>query len=159
MTGVMKRITIEKLTIWGFRAFLEGQIFHLTSEGRPQSLAVFAPNARGKSSFVDALEFFFSDQGTLERLGQRRSGTHAGREALAHFKAEERRVESRVAVGFREGSEIFEDVRALGDPDPRRPPGAERRSAPRSRNASTARGSRRWRAPPNWWPRRGNGRA
>lgn len=122
----MERITIEQLKVAGFRAFLQGQTFQLASNAVPQSLAVFAPNARGKSSLVDALEFFFSDDGTLQRLGQRRSGTQAGREALAHVNAEQAGVESRVEVSFREGEDIFEDVRACAQADTRRPPAAEK---------------------------------
>jgi hypothetical protein len=81
-----ERISIDQLMISGFRAYLKEQIFKLSENGKPRSLAVFAPNAKGKSSLVDALEFFFSADGTLERLGQRRSGTKAGPEALKHVR-------------------------------------------------------------------------
>ncbi len=67
----MAGITIERLTIAGFRAYLHEQEVTLRQHATPKSLAVFAPNAKGKSSLVDALEFFFSEDGTLERLGQR----------------------------------------------------------------------------------------
>jgi len=36
------------------------------------SLLIVGPNGFGKSSITDAFEFLVNDQGTLERLGQRR---------------------------------------------------------------------------------------
>jgi hypothetical protein len=76
------RIKIEKVTLSGFRAYLNEQTFSLLQGKTHKSLAIFAPNAKGKSSFVDAFEFFFSGDGTLARLGLRRSSMQAGKEAL-----------------------------------------------------------------------------
>ena len=83
-----EKITISHISITGFRAFMKRQSFDLQKKNQPISLAIFAPNAKGKSSFVDALEFFLSPDGTLKRLGIRKSGTQAGREALEHIKAQ-----------------------------------------------------------------------
>lgn len=47
-------ISIERLTIVGFRAYLKEQSFRLRTKKGPTPLAVFAPNAKGKSSLVDA---------------------------------------------------------------------------------------------------------
>lgn len=55
-------ITIGSITLAGFRAFLEEQDFCLHNNGTPLSLVIFAPNAKGKSSLVDSLEFYFSEK-------------------------------------------------------------------------------------------------
>jgi len=52
-------------------------------------LAIFAPNGLGKSSVIDALEFLFSENGTLGRLGQRGRDNRAGPAALGHNDAKE----------------------------------------------------------------------
>ena len=106
-------ITIDRLTIAGFRAFLEEQSFTLYESKRPKSLAVFAPNAKGKSSLVDAIEYYFSEDGTLERLGQRQFGTKAGPDALRHVNARKREIISAVTMEFREGAEKFGQTRTL----------------------------------------------
>ena len=90
------RITIEELSIAGFRAYLEGQTIRLREGNTTKSLAVYAPNAKGKSSLVDAIDFYLSNEGTLERLGLRRSGTQAGPEALEHVKAREKGLQRQV---------------------------------------------------------------
>ncbi len=66
---------LDELELSGFRAFLMPQRFDF---GTKRCLAVFAPNRHGKSSIVDALEFMFSEDGTLERLGFSlvRTGNH-----------------------------------------------------------------------------------
>lgn len=79
---------LVELSLQGFRAYLAQKSFDL----RPgKSLAVFAPNAKGKSSLIDAIEVFFSESGTLKRLGQKKSDTKAGPEALDHVAAETKR--------------------------------------------------------------------
>jgi len=80
---------IQSISLQGFRAYLAEQTFELP-DGK--SLAIYAPNAKGKSSLVDAIEFFFSAQGTLKRLGERKSGTQAGPEALEHVLADQKKV-------------------------------------------------------------------
>ncbi len=112
------RITIDHVSISGFRAYLAEQSFRLRENGRPQSLAVFASNAKGKSSLVDALEFYFSDNGTLERLGQRRLGTQAGIEALRHVRASEAGAVCRVSVTFRGLNNCFGDSREVASSHP-----------------------------------------
>ena len=71
-------ITIESIDVQGFRAYLKPQSFSLRNGRRPISLAIFAPNAKGKSSLVDAIEYYFSSDATLERLGQRAGQSQAG---------------------------------------------------------------------------------
>ena len=66
-------ITIEKIELQGFRIYLKQQTFNFKHGNNPASLAIFAPNARGKSSLIDAFEYYLSENGTLERLGERAS--------------------------------------------------------------------------------------
>ncbi len=122
----MAGITIERLTISGFRAYLHQQEVALRQHATPKSLAVLAPNAKGKSSLVDALEFFFSEEGTLERLGQRRSGRQAGREALEHVKAQDQGIASAVGVAFHSEEGAFEGSRSVTAYDRPMPEAAER---------------------------------
>lgn len=75
----------HSLTLEGFRAYLQPKTFDLSKK---PCLAIFAPNGLGKSSVIDALEFLFSEHGTLERLGQRTSNNQAGPPALVHNGAQ-----------------------------------------------------------------------
>ena len=80
---------LQLLGLSGFRAYLQPKIFDFSKK---RCLAIFAPNGRGKSSVIDALEFMFSTDGTLERLGQRAINNQAGPTALAHNLAEEAKI-------------------------------------------------------------------
>ena len=75
----------RSLTLEGFRAYLQPKTFDLSKKS---CLAIFAPNGLGKSSVIDALEFLFSEHGTLERLGQRTQNNQAGPHALTHNGAQ-----------------------------------------------------------------------
>jgi ABC-type hemin transport system ATPase subunit len=86
---------LKSLTISGFRAFLKPKTFDFS---RKHCLAIFAPNGSGKSSVIDALEFFFSEDGTLERLGQRAVNNQAGPAALMHNLSEESKVTPEVTI-------------------------------------------------------------
>jgi hypothetical protein len=122
----MARITLDRLTITGFRAYLREQEVALRQHATPKSLAVFAPNAKGKSSLIDALEFFFSEDGTLERLGQRRSGRQAGREALEHVRAQKEGIAPAVGVAFHSEEGPFNGSRFVTASDEPMPDAAER---------------------------------
>ncbi|MEH6693726.1 MAG: AAA family ATPase [Hyphomonas sp.] len=76
---------LHTLTVEGFRAYLQPKTFDLSKK---PCLAIFAPNGLGKSSIIDALEFLFSEHGTLERLGQRTLNNQAGPLALVHNGAQ-----------------------------------------------------------------------
>src|SRR5579862_8230281 len=119
-------ITIEKIELQGFRAYLRPQTFSLHRGATPLSLAVFAPNAKGKSSFVDAFEFYFSEDATLDRLGIRRADRNAGREALEHVDAHEKGIEPAVHFYFRQGIEKFNDSRNATPKGNPLPPAAAR---------------------------------
>ncbi len=75
----------HSLTLEGFRAYLQPKTFDFSKK---PCLAIFAPNGSGKSSVIDALEFLFSEHGTLERLGQRSLNNQAGPVALGHTGAQ-----------------------------------------------------------------------
>lgn len=72
---------LQSLGLSGFRAYLQPKTFDFSKK---RCLAIFAPNGSGKSSVIDALEFMFSKDGTLERLGQRTINNQAGPVAMAH---------------------------------------------------------------------------
>ena len=108
-----KPITIEGLRLTGFRAYLQPQSFSLCRGDMPLSLAVFAPNAKGKSSLVDAFEFYFSPDATLSRLGIRAAERNAGRAALEHVDAQAKGVTPAIEFSFREGADKFGDSRAV----------------------------------------------
>lgn len=109
----MDKINIEKLRLEGFRAYLQAQSFDFYRGTAPISLAVFAPNAKGKSSLVDAFEFYFSAEATLGRLGKQAKERNAGRVAMEHFEAKQQGVEPGVHFWLREGKEKFDDRRAV----------------------------------------------
>lgn len=91
---------LRRLVLTGFRAYLLTKEFNFVAK---RCLAVFGPNGSGKSSIVDALEFVFSTDGTLERLGQRTINNQAGPVALAHNAAEAAGLKSSVTVAFAQG--------------------------------------------------------
>lgn len=105
-------ITLEKITLVGFRAYLKPRTFILQRGGRPISYFIYGPNGRGKSSLVDSLEYYFSKDRTLKRLGQRLSLTQAGCNAIRHVDAANEIVPS-VHMWFRQGGEKFDDLRAI----------------------------------------------
>lgn len=101
---------LRTLLVQGFRAYLEPKIFDFKNQ---RSLAVFAPNGHGKSSLIDALEFAFSNDGALERLGVRAIHNKAGVSALSHHLAEEREISPSVSTAFRRGTEDSEGNRSV----------------------------------------------
>ena len=109
-------ITIDKLELAGFRAYLKPVTFKLHRRATPLNLAVFSPNGRGKSGLVDSLEYYFSENGTLKRLGQRPSSTQAGLGAVRHVDAEEKNVETSVSIWFRQGIDKFGGPRQFSSP-------------------------------------------
>ena len=94
---------LRSLSLTGFRAYLHPKKFDF---GKKRCLAIFAPNGGGKSSVIDALEFMFSRDGTIERLGQRAINNQAGPVALAHNLAEEAKITPEVAIGILSGNDV-----------------------------------------------------
>ena len=112
------QITIDSFELQGFRAYLQQQTFSLRNGNRPMSLAIFAPNAKGKSSLVDAFEYFFSEDATLQRLGLRASQSQTGPAALEHVKACEYGVTPQVVFNFRQGANKLSDTRRIASGKP-----------------------------------------
>lgn len=107
---------LYSLTIEGFRAYLQPKTFDFSKK---PNLAIFAPNGLGKSSVIDALEFLFSEHGTLERLGQRTLNNQAGPSALAHNGAQEAGIAPAVKFTTINGKVTTEGSRAaVGNPRP-----------------------------------------
>lgn len=107
---------LKALGLAGFRAYLQPKEFDFSKK---RCLAIFAPNGHGKSSVIDALEFMFSKDGTLERLGQRAINNQAGPLALAHNLAEEAKIAPTVTISAISGKSVVDGSRsAIG---PKRP--------------------------------------
>ena len=113
---------IQKLQLQGFRAFLQSQEFDFQQK---RCLVVFAPNGKGKSSIVDALEIMFSDDGTLERLGIRAVNNHAGPSALAHNLADETKTVPHVLIDFAKGKDVSTAIRPAASGKRRLPESAK----------------------------------
>lgn len=112
---------IHSMLLQAFRAYLEPKSFDFSKQ---RSLAVFAPNGYGKSSLVDALEFIFSDDGTLRRLGVRTIHNNAGFAALEHDLAKDRKISPSVSISFRKGKEESLGARSAGGSKRERPEAA-----------------------------------
>ena len=111
-------VWIEKMELQGFRVFLQKQTLSLASNGAPLSLAIFGPNARGKSSLVDSIEYYFSSDSTLERLGRWTLQTRAGPIAVEHVDAQDEGINTKVHFWFRQGAEKFDEERPVASPIP-----------------------------------------
>jgi len=106
---------LHTLALSGFRAYLAPAVFDFSKK---PCLAIYAPNGKGKSSVIDALEFVFSKDGTLERLGQKAINNLAGPQALVHNLAADRGIESAVSVSYKCDEELLDGIRlALGKRD------------------------------------------
>lgn len=106
----------HSLTLEGFRAYLQPKTFDFSKK---PCLAIFAPNGLGKSSVIDALEFLFSEHGTLDRLGQRALNNQAGPPALAHNGAQAASIAPVVKFKTINGKITAEGSRvAAGNPRP-----------------------------------------
>src|SRR2546430_719580 len=114
--------TLEMLQLSGFRAYLIPKTFEFSTK---RCLAVFAPNANGKSSIIDALEFMFSEEGTLERLGVRTINNQAGVAALAHNLAADKNIDPYVFMKFKRSGLRTEALRNATGPTRPRPAAAE----------------------------------
>jgi hypothetical protein len=118
-------ITIEAFKLEGFRAYLRPQTVYLCRGKTPLSLAIFAPNAKGKSGLVDALEYYFSEDATLARLGKRQAQTHAGPLAMEHVDAEKSGIAPAVHIWFRQDNDKFDEARLVSKSVTTAPPFAD----------------------------------
>lgn len=68
-----------KLSIQGLRGIMDrGGDFELAQERSPRSIAIYAPNACGKSSYADAIEYLFSEDGSVGHLGKGEADSERG---------------------------------------------------------------------------------
>lgn len=104
-------LSIQKIELQAFRAYLRPQTLTLASRKRPLSLAIFGQNAKGKSSLVDSFEYYFSEDGTIKRLGKRTVNTYAGPMALEHVDAQDEGIEFSVHFWFKRNGEKVDAAR------------------------------------------------
>ena len=101
-------ITIERIELAAFRAFLEPQTILLRNR-KKTNVAIFGRNGTGKSSLVDSLEYYFSEKGTLGILGKKKTETQAGPTAIRHLNAKAD-VGTYVRMSFKQGTDEFGDL-------------------------------------------------
>lgn len=105
---------VTSLTLSGFRAYLDEQSVGFRAGS---SLVVFAPNGKGKSSLVDAFEFVLSTDGTVTRLGEKKSSVQGGREALLHHGAEARGITPFVQIDVQQAGGRLSFKRSAKTPE------------------------------------------
>ena len=108
-------ITIERIELAGFRAFLAPQTISLHNR-KQVSVAIFGRNGTGKSSLVDSLEYYFSEKGTLNILGKKKTESQAGPMAIRHLEAKKANVNTYVRIWFKQGANEFGDLHPFPAP-------------------------------------------
>ena len=91
-------IKVKKITLSGFRGILKQQDLVLTVKGDsiPRSLVLFGLNSSGKTSFVDGLEWFLSEDNKVEWLKRQ----DAEEKAYPHQAIDPKKDESFVELDF-----------------------------------------------------------
>lgn len=108
-------ITIEKIELAGFRGFLAPQTVLLHNK-KQTNVAIFGKNGTGKSSLVDSLEYYFSEKGTLNILGKKKTESQAGPIAIRHLEAKNTDVDTYVRILFKQGADEFGDLHSFPAP-------------------------------------------
>lgn len=93
-------MNITRLSIQGFRGFLDHRELPMANGRRATSLCVFGDNGCGKSSIGDAVEFFFSTDGILARLKKSQTENNAGISATRHALAVKKNIKTEVSFHF-----------------------------------------------------------
>ena len=93
---------VTKLSIEGVKGVLDrAGDFELAKKRSPRSIAIYAPNACGKSGYADAVEYLFSEDGGVDHLGKGGADSErGGKQAIPHVLAEERGIEPKVSMTF-----------------------------------------------------------
>ncbi|HID64082.1 MAG TPA: hypothetical protein EYP49_15295, partial [Anaerolineae bacterium] len=93
---------VAKLSMQGIKGVLDRAGDFELAEGRsPRSIVIYAPNACGKSVYADAVEYFFSKDGSVAHLGKEGADSErSGRHAIPHVLAEERGITPQVSMTF-----------------------------------------------------------
>lgn len=98
-------LKIRKIKLSGFRGILNSQELDLTVQGdkNPHSFVLFGPNSSGKTSFVDGLEWFLSEDSKIEWLKRE----EAEEKAYPHQATKDKGIESFVTVEFYDTANII----------------------------------------------------
>lgn len=96
----MAPITVNKIIIQGIKGILKPVELSLGKASKPCSLAIFAPNACGKSGIADAVEYFFDEKGEVDHLGIKADSEKGGKPALLHIHAIKSKITSQIALTF-----------------------------------------------------------
>jgi DNA repair exonuclease SbcCD ATPase subunit len=107
-------MTIERLSIQGFRGFLDRRELPMASGKRATSLCIFGDNGCGKSSVGDAVEFFFSPDGILSRLKKSQTENNAGISATRHALAAKKNIRTEVVFHFDGGKGFARSTNLAG---------------------------------------------
>ena len=91
-------LKVKKIKLSGFRGIFNPQELDLTIKGNkePRSLALFGLNSSGKTSFVDGIEWFLSEENKIEWLRR----DEAEEKAYPHQAAKDKGMESFVEMDF-----------------------------------------------------------
>jgi hypothetical protein len=91
-------LKVKKITLSGFRGILKPQDLVLTVKGDsvPHSLVLYGLNSSGKTSFVDGLEWFLSEENKVEWLKRQ----DAEEKAYPHQAVDPKKDESFVELDF-----------------------------------------------------------
>ena len=105
---------LKNINIQGFRGFLRPQA--VSFDEKKSSLAIFAKNRIGKSSFVDAFDFILSERGELSHFLDRTDGLDEkdDPETLLNCNQEGNIKSSFVEMGFILGKEEHNVIRKVG---------------------------------------------
>jgi len=89
-----------RLSIQGVKGVLDrAGDFRLAKKRSPRSIAIYAPNACGKSGYADAVEYLFSEDGSVGHFGKGGADSErGGKHAIPHVLADERGIEPRVSM-------------------------------------------------------------
>ena len=91
-------LKLKQIKLSGFRGILHPQELNFIVKGNnePRSLVLFGLNSSGKTSFVDGLEWFLSDENKIEWLRR----DEAKEKAYPHQEAKSKGVDSGVKIEF-----------------------------------------------------------
>lgn len=107
-------IKVKKIKLSGFRGILQPQELNLLEGAKePRSLALFGLNSSGKTSFVDGLEWFLSEENKIRWLRR----DEAEERSYPHQAAKERGVDSFVEIHFYNGEDKINIARKTFDHD------------------------------------------
>ncbi len=102
-------LKVSKITLCGFRGILKQQDLVLTEKGSkdPRSLVLYGLNSSGKTSFVDGVEWFLSEDNKVEWL----SREDAKEKAYPHLAVDPEKDESFVELQFNDSEKKLNTLR------------------------------------------------